>query len=402
MAGTADAGEVNARIVYWGVEGGGKTACIETIHAKLRPDHRGELKRVPTRLDPTVVYDELPIALGNVQGARTQLQIVAVPGGPEHAATRKQLLDRVDGVVIVIDADPARAEENASSVDELRDSLGAYGRSLAEIPFVVQYNKSDLGDPYETEALHKRLGFGSAPVFETTAHQGQGVLQVLSTISKSVVRALREGRTAEAATPAAPPPPPATPTTTPTPTPTAKPVTPPTPSPTPSPKATPTPVAAAADDSLMDPGTPLAMDGTAEPATLEPIAETVVDLDLPGSAEVLLEAEPVGAPPASDPRSVMEAAILSEGAGVAEADAADAAASATENAFDRPWSELASEKPAPGARFGADLRVVSVGVAERAGDRGVKVPLVLGNDDGETLTVALTVQLDPLLEDETT
>ena len=51
-----------------------------------------------------------------------------------------------------------------------------------------------------------------------------------------------------------------------------------------------------------------------------------------------------------------------------------------------------------GARFGADLRVVSVGNATREGERAVRVPLVLGNDDGETLTVALTVQLDPLLE----
>ncbi len=393
MAGNESAHEVNARIVYWGVEGSGKTACVQTIHAKLRPDHRGELKRVPTRLDPTVHYDELPIALGNVQGARTQLQIVAVPGGPEHAATRKQLLDRVDGIVVVIDAEPSRADENVESVVELRDALGAYGRSLDELPFVVQYNKCDLGDPYETEALHRRLGFGEAPVFETVASQGQGVLQVLSTISKSVVRNLRDRRGADLA-PQQPPLEPA-----PAPVVQAKPA----PAPQPVVQARPAPAPQPVEDSIMDPSTPLSMP---EEAPVMPaaqiVSETVVHLDDPSSAEAILEAEPLSAGPgaASDPRSVMEAAILSEGEGIAEVSAADDAASRTELAFDRPWAQLADEKPAPGARFGPDLRVVSVGTAERSGERGVRVPLVLGNDEGETLTVALTVQLEPLLEDD--
>ena len=46
--------EVNARIVYWGVEGAGKRTNLRVIHAKLRADHRGELRELPTRIDPTV------------------------------------------------------------------------------------------------------------------------------------------------------------------------------------------------------------------------------------------------------------------------------------------------------------------------------------------------------------
>ena len=38
-------GEVNARIVLWGIEGSGKTTTLETIHAKLREDLRGDLRR---------------------------------------------------------------------------------------------------------------------------------------------------------------------------------------------------------------------------------------------------------------------------------------------------------------------------------------------------------------------
>ena len=56
-----DGGVVNARIVFWGAEGAGKTTNLHAISAKLRPDHRGELRSVPSACDATVHYEELPI-----------------------------------------------------------------------------------------------------------------------------------------------------------------------------------------------------------------------------------------------------------------------------------------------------------------------------------------------------
>lgn len=44
--------EVNARILYWGAPGSGKLTNLKMIHGKLRPDHRGEIEAVPTRIDP--------------------------------------------------------------------------------------------------------------------------------------------------------------------------------------------------------------------------------------------------------------------------------------------------------------------------------------------------------------
>lgn len=210
-----DAGEVNARIVYWGAEGAGKSTNLHAAFAKLRPDHRGEIKQVPTRIDPTVGYEVLPITLGEIAGVRTQIEMVAVPGDGEQAPTRKQLLDQVDGIVLVVDARSDRADANVASLRELRQGLAAYGRSLERLPLVVQYNKRDLSDPYAIEDLHRRLGLGSVPVFEAVATQGAGVLQTLSTISKRVIRSLREQDAAagpEEAPAIAPPPEPALPT----------------------------------------------------------------------------------------------------------------------------------------------------------------------------------------------
>ena len=69
-------GDVNARILLWGLEGSGKTTTLETIHAKLREDLRGPLRRETTRLDPTVFFESLSITLGEVGGVGTQLDLI--------------------------------------------------------------------------------------------------------------------------------------------------------------------------------------------------------------------------------------------------------------------------------------------------------------------------------------
>ncbi|MGI9431723.1 MAG: GTP-binding protein [Myxococcota bacterium] len=187
-----DTGAVNARILYWGPEGSGKSTNLRVIHAKLRPDRRGELREVGTPLDPTVSYEVLPIELGDMGGVRTRIQVFAVPGEPSQSPTRKQLLDRVDGIVFVADAQRDRLDQNVASFEELRSSLAAYGRPLEQVPVVVQYNKCDLSDPYTLEELHRKLGTSGSAAFEATAPQGTAVLPTLTTISKRVVRSLRE------------------------------------------------------------------------------------------------------------------------------------------------------------------------------------------------------------------
>lgn len=345
---TPDGTQVNARIVFWGIEGAGVSTNLRVIHQKLRADHRGELRSVPTRLDPTTSYELLPIELGQVNGLRTRLQVVAVPGAPEHAPTRKQLLDHIDGLVFVVDSRPAQADANVASLRELRESLAAYGRSLEELPVVVQYNKRDQTDPYAIEELHRKLALPGAAVFEAVASGGQGVLQTLTTISKRVIRVLRESDLGPAPEPA----------------PEARPI-----RPRPAPAAQKPPAAAA-------PARPAARKPTAAPPP----------------------AAPRGPAPLSPDVDLMERAILAEG----EGDRADVAEATfeTQQALDRPWDGMPRElKSSAGARIGADFEIVSVGSATVASPRSIQVPLVLGNPEGETVTLRLTLALEPLLDD---
>jgi len=325
-------GEVNARIVYWGIEGAGKRTSLAGVYRKLRPDHRGEMREVPTRFDPSVCYTVLPIELGDVGGMRTRIEMVAVPGAPEHAPTRKQLLDQVDGIVLVVDCQRERALENLASLEELSKALEDYARSIDEIPLVVQYNKRDLADAYGTEELHRRLGLAGATVFEAVATEGTGLLQALSTISKKVIRSLREQSLGAARAPRA------------------------------------------IDPAIAAP----------EPQPLAP---------------------PEPPRPVPPPHEAMEQAIL------AESDHPDRAAidaeshAAASMLSDKPWlhepDELDALDAPAGARIGPALSIVSVGCATRADERSVRIPLVLGDDEGGTSTVVLTVRLDPILDEST-
>ena len=72
---------------------------------------------------------------------------------------------------------------------------------------------------------------------------------------------------------------------------------------------------------------------------------------------------------------------------------------AAQQVLNQPWERVSQElKDGEGARIGPDFDLVSVGIAERAGRRAVRVPIVLGNPEGETVTLSLTIQLDPLLD----
>jgi hypothetical protein len=145
---------------------------------------------------------------------RTRIQVLTAPAGAEQAPTRKQLLDRADGVVFVADAQRERLGENLACFEELRAALSAYGRALEQVPLVIQYNKRDLSDPFVLEELHRKLGMRGVAAFEAVAREGTAVLQTLTTISKRVIRHRRE-TSADAgfesdAEPPAPAPPPGT------------------------------------------------------------------------------------------------------------------------------------------------------------------------------------------------
>jgi hypothetical protein len=284
---------------------------------------------------------------------RTRIQIVAVPGGPEQAPTRKQLLDRVDGVVFVVDARRERIEDNVAAFEELRTALAAYGRSLEELPLVVQYNHQDESDPFVLEELHRKLDVRGAAAFEAKASDGTGVLPTLTTISKRVVRQLREN---EGAAPAPGP--------------------------------------------IDEPHAP-APPTRERPAARDAITARAVAHQAAAPAPALALA-----PPESLAMDDLEhAALESDGELLDERD--DAVARA-QGLLDPSWSELADDLdvdpgiddvPLGPTGLADGWHVISAGTPQIVGAVTLHIPLVVADAVGRELRFRLTVSLDPLLDE---
>ncbi|MEP7051818.1 MAG: GTPase domain-containing protein [Pseudomonadota bacterium] len=179
--------ELVFKVVYYGPGLGGKTTSLQYIHATAKPEHRGKMVSLATPVDRTLYFDFLPIRVPNVRGMNVKLQLFTVPGQVHYNATRKLVLTGADGIVLVYDSQSARADANLETLDNLRDNLAAHGRSLREMPLVVQYNKRDLYDASSIDELDRLLNPVGAPSFATTATTGEGVYESLEAIMRAVL-----------------------------------------------------------------------------------------------------------------------------------------------------------------------------------------------------------------------
>ena len=83
---------IKVKIVYYGPGMSGKTTNIQVLHERASGASRGELVSVNTAQDRTILFDFLPLKIAAFRGLDVQVQLVAVPGQPMYAATRKLAL----------------------------------------------------------------------------------------------------------------------------------------------------------------------------------------------------------------------------------------------------------------------------------------------------------------------
>jgi signal recognition particle receptor subunit beta len=184
--------EINAKIVYYGPGLSGKTTNIQYVFQRLKPEHRGKLITLPTQTDRTLFFDFLPVEIPDVKGFTTRFHLYTVPGQVFYNATRKMVLKGVDGIVFVADSQKEKSSDNIDSLKNLEENLNEYGKSIKTIPFVFQFNKRDLTEISSPAELNKRLNEQGYPSIEAIATTGKGVMETLSSISRMVLRHLRD------------------------------------------------------------------------------------------------------------------------------------------------------------------------------------------------------------------
>ncbi len=184
--------ELSAKIVYYGPGLSGKTTNIEMVHNLLKPEQKGRLISLPTETDRTLFFDFLPLDLGEIKGFKVRFHLYTVPGQVFYNATRRLVLQGVDGVVFVADSQSSMMESNVESLKNLVDNLATYGKKLRDLPFVIQFNKRDLTNVASVKEMNSRLNTLSVPVFEGIAKDGTGVTETLVAVSRMVFTHLRK------------------------------------------------------------------------------------------------------------------------------------------------------------------------------------------------------------------
>jgi hypothetical protein len=182
--------QINAKVVYYGPGMSGKTTNLEVVHQRAPAPNRGDLTSISTDGDRTLFFDYMPLDLGTVSGMRTCFQMYTVPGQVYYNSTRKLVLQGVDGVIFVADSQESMREQNIESLKNLEENLAEYGKSLASMPLVIQYNKRDLPDAVPVETLDAELNQLGVPSFEAVANTGQGVFPTLKALAAVVLKNL--------------------------------------------------------------------------------------------------------------------------------------------------------------------------------------------------------------------
>jgi mutual gliding-motility protein MglA len=185
--------EINCKLVYYGPGLCGKTANIQYIYEKTAGAAKGKLLSLATESERTLFFDFLPLALGEVRGFKVRFHLYTVPGQVFYDASRKLVLKGADGVVFVADSQVERMEANQESLDNLHENIGETGsKTLATMPYVVQYNKRDMPTAAPVEELRAKLNPTKVPDFEACARTGLGVFETLKAVAKLTLQELKK------------------------------------------------------------------------------------------------------------------------------------------------------------------------------------------------------------------
>jgi mutual gliding-motility protein MglA len=184
--------ELNLKIVYYGPASSGKTTNLEQIHRRVDAAHRSDLVSLKTYEDRTLFFDFLQLELGKISGLTPKIHLYTVPGQVHYEGIRKLVLRGADGVVFVADSAPARANANIMSWHDMKSHLLSNNLSMDHTPIVLQCNKQDLLGALALVEIKYLLHVQNLLSFPAIATNGEGVLDTLKAITRSVIAKVQQ------------------------------------------------------------------------------------------------------------------------------------------------------------------------------------------------------------------
>jgi len=135
------------KIVFWGPTMAGKTTALSLFHAiKKKEDPESVynfLKLEDKQTERTIGFDQATFGLGGGPGKGFKYHLFTTPGQDRFKSMRKIVINGVQGIIVVIDSEKARWDENKISLTELFEVLGEK-ISSGEVKIAIMLNKMDL------------------------------------------------------------------------------------------------------------------------------------------------------------------------------------------------------------------------------------------------------------------
>ncbi|MHA2316225.1 MAG: ADP-ribosylation factor-like protein [Candidatus Hodarchaeales archaeon] len=135
------------KIVFWGPTMAGKTTALSLFHAiKKKEDPESVynfLKLEDKQTERTIGFDQATFGLGGGPGKGFKYHLFTTPGQDRFKSMRKIVINGVQGLIVVIDSEKARWDENRNSLTELFEILGTKIYA-GEVKLAIMLNKMDL------------------------------------------------------------------------------------------------------------------------------------------------------------------------------------------------------------------------------------------------------------------
>src|SRR5687768_5224831 len=180
--------EIQVKIDYYGPALCGKTTNLIKVHENVQvAGDKGKLVSLANQTsDRTLFFDFLPIEAMSIKGYKTKFQLYTVPGQVIYNTTRQLVLRGVDGIVFVADSQYDKMAENVESFANMEENLKALKLNIADIPYVLQYNKRDLPTAAPVDYMEFLLNNREVqvPSFQSSASKCEGVFETLNMITK--------------------------------------------------------------------------------------------------------------------------------------------------------------------------------------------------------------------------
>lgn len=184
--------EINAKIIYYGRGGTGKSQSLRYIYDRLKPGLRGEFKTMSSMGDTLQFFDFTPFEAPVFGGYRLRFHVYTLTGRVTNSAAWKMTLKGADGIVLSTTASTTLLQDEQNSLSCLRECVGSYGLSLHDIPMVAQVAREGQNEHLQAEDICRALGLDHIPACLAQPATGEGVLETLSQLSQLVMARIGE------------------------------------------------------------------------------------------------------------------------------------------------------------------------------------------------------------------